>query len=258
VNESLEIAKAMKYGMYNQRRIMSATMKDLLEAGVHFGHQTQRWNPKMDKYIYGDKSGIHILDLRITYDSLEKAQDFVQKLVANSGKVLFVGTKPQAQTVIEEQALRAQMPYVNHRWLGGMLTNFKTIIKRVIYLNELNSLESSGEINAYPKPERLRIRREIDKLTKSIGGIVNLNKLPEAIFIVDLLNETTALTEASKLGIPIIGLADSNVDPDNVDFVIPGNDDAIRSIEVVASSIADACLKGLGKRKEVENGEDQE
>ena len=237
---------------------MSATMKDLLEAGVHFGHQTQRWNPKMDKYIYGDKSGIHILDLRITYESLEKAQDFVQKLVANSGKVLFVGTKPQAQKVIEEQALRAQMPYVNHRWLGGMLTNFKTIIKRVVYLNELNALESSGEINAYPKPERLRIRREIDKLTKSIGGIANMNKLPEAIFIVDLLNETTALTEASKLDIPIIGLADSNVDPENVDFVIPGNDDAIRSIEVVSTAIADACLKGLGKRKEVEDGENQE
>lgn len=237
---------------------MSATMKDLLEAGVHFGHQTQRWNPKMDKYIYGDKSGIHILDLRITYESLEKAQDFVQKLVANGGKVLFVGTKPQAQKVIEEQALRAQMPYVNHRWLGGMLTNFKTIIKRVVYLNELNALESSGEINAYPKPERLRIRREIDKLTKSIGGIANMNKLPEAIFIVDLLNETTALTEASKLNIPIIGLADSNVDPENVDFVIPGNDDAIRSIEVVATSIADACLKGLGKRKEVEDGDNQE
>ena len=237
---------------------MSATMKDLLEAGVHFGHQTQRWNPKMDKYIYGDKSGIHILDLRITYESLEKAQDFVQKLVANSGKVLFVGTKPQAQKVIEEQALRAQMPYVNHRWLGGMLTNFKTIIKRVVYLNELNALESSGEINAYPKPERLRIRREIDKLTKSIGGIANMNKLPEAIFIVDLLNETTALTEASKLDIPIIGLADSNVDPENVDFVIPGNDDAIRSIEVVATAIDDACLKGLGKRKEVEDGENQE
>ena len=237
---------------------MSATMKDLLEAGVHFGHQTQRWNPKMDKYIYGDKSGIHILDLRITYESLEKSQDFVQKLVANGGKVLFVGTKPQAQKVIQEQALRAQMPYVNHRWLGGMLTNFKTIIKRVVYLNELNALESSGEINAYPKPERLRIRREIDKLTKSIGGIANMNKLPEAIFIVDLLNETTALTEASKLNIPIIGLADSNVDPENVDFVIPGNDDAIRSIEVVAISIADACLKGLGKRKEVEDGDNQE
>ena len=237
---------------------MSATMKDLLEAGVHFGHQTQRWNPKMDKYIYGDKSGIHILDLRITYDTLEKTQDFVQKLVANSGKVLFVGTKPQAQKVIEEQAIRAQMPYVNHRWLGGMLTNFKTIIKRVIYLNELNSLETSGEINAYPKPERLRIRREIEKLTKSIGGIVNLNKLPEAIFIVDLLNETTALTEAKKLDIPVIGLADSNVDPENVDFVIPGNDDAIRSIEVIATAIADACLIGLGKRQDVEVGEDKE
>jgi len=237
---------------------MSATMKDLLEAGVHFGHQTQRWNPKMDKYIYGDKSGIHILDLRITYDTLEKTQDFVQKLVANGGKVLFVGTKPQAQKVIEEQAIRAQMPYVNHRWLGGMLTNFKTIIKRVIYLNELNSLESSGEINTYPKPERLRIRREVEKLTKSIGGIVNLNKLPEAIFIVDLLNETTALTEAKKLNIPVIGLADSNVDPENVDYVIPGNDDAIRSIEVIATSIADSCLKGLGKREEVETGEDGE
>mgnify|MGYP006254066805 FL=1 len=139
-----------------------------------------------------------------------------------------------------------------------MLTNFKTIIKRVIYLNELNSLETSGEINAYPKPERLRIRREIEKLTKSIGGIVNLNKLPEAIFIVDLLNETTALTEAKKLDIPVIGLADSNVDPENVDFVIPGNDDAIRSIEVIATAIADACLKGLGKREDVEVGEDKE
>ena len=227
---------------------MSATMKELLEAGVHFGHQTQRWNPKMDKYIYTDKSGIHILDLRITYSALEEAQDFVQKLVANSGKVLFVGTKPQAQKVIEEQATRAEMPYVNQRWLGGMLTNFKTIIKRVIYLKELNALESSGEINSYPKPERLRIRREVTKLTKSIGGIVELNKVPDAIFIVDLLNETTALTEAKKLNIPVIGLADSNVNPEHVDIVIPGNDDAIRSIEVIASSIADSCLKGLGKR----------
>ena len=212
----------------------------------------------MDKYIYNDKSGIHILDLRITYSALEEAQEFVQKLVANSGKVLFVGTKPQAQKVVEEQATRAQMPYVNQRWLGGMLTNFKTIIKRVVYLKELNSLETSGEINSYPKPERLRIRREIEKLTKSIGGIVNLNKLPEAIFIVDLLNETTALTEAKKLDIPVIGLADSNVDPENVDFVIPGNDDAIRSIEVIATAIADACLKGLGKREDVEVGEDKE
>ena len=236
---------------------MSTNMKELLEAGVHFGHQTQRWNPKMDNYIYGDKSGIHILDLRITYDAIAEAEDFVQKIVANSGKVLFVGTKPQAQNVIQEQAEAAGMPYVNHRWLGGMLTNFKTIIKRVIYLKELISLEDSGEINAYPKPERLRIRREIAKLTRSIGGIVNLNKIPDAIFIVDLMNETTALTEANKLNIPVIGLADSNVDPTGVDIVIPGNDDAIRSIEVVTSAIAEACAKGAGMesiKEEKENG----
>ena len=225
---------------------MSTNMKELLEAGVHFGHQTQRWNPKMDNFIYGDKSGIHILDLRITYEAIAQAEEFVQKIVANSGKVLFVGTKPQAQNVIQEQAESAGMPFVNHRWLGGMLTNFKTIIKRVIYLKELISLEDSGEINAYPKPERLRIRREITKLTRSIGGIVNLSKIPDAIFIVDLMNESTALTEANKLGIPIIGLADSNVDPTGVDIVIPGNDDAIRSIEVVTAAIAEACAKGAG------------
>jgi small subunit ribosomal protein S2 len=236
---------------------MSTSMKDLLEAGVHFGHQTQRWNPKMSNYIYGAKSGIHILDLRITYEAVEQAQDYVQKLVANSGKILFVGTKPQAQGVIEEQATRAGMPYVNFRWLGGMLTNFKTIIKRVVYLKELMSLESSGEINAYTKSERLKIRREIEKLNKSIGGIVNLNKLPDALFVVDLANESTAITEAKKLGIPVIGLADSNVDPEGVDIVIPGNDDAIRSIELIASAIADSCLKGSGKREEVENKESE-
>lgn len=236
---------------------MSTSMKDLLEAGVHFGHQTQRWNPKMSNYIYGAKSGIHILDLRITYEAVEQAQDYVQKLVANSGKVLFVGTKPQAQGVIEEQAIRAGMPYVNFRWLGGMLTNFKTIIKRVVYLKELMSLESSGEINAYTKSERLKIRREIEKLNKSIGGIVNLNKLPDALFVVDLANELTAITEAKKLGIPVIGLADSNVDPEGVEIVIPGNDDAIRSIELIASAIADSCLKGSGKREEVENKESE-
>jgi small subunit ribosomal protein S2 len=236
---------------------MSTSMKDLLEAGVHFGHQTQRWNPKMSNYIYGAKSGIHILDLRITYEAVEQAQDYVQKLVANSGKILFVGTKPQAQGVIEEQATRAGMPYVNFRWLGGMLTNFKTIIKRVVYLKELMSLESSGEINAYTKSERLKIKREIEKLNKSIGGIVNLNKLPDALFVVDLANESTAITEAKKLGIPVIGLADSNVDPEGVDIVIPGNDDAIRSIELIASAIADSCLKGSGKREVVENKESE-
>ena len=234
---------------------MSTNMKELLEAGVHFGHQTQRWNPKMDNFIYGDKSGIHILDLRITYEAIAQAEDFVQKIVANGGKVLFVGTKPQAQNVIQEQAEASGMPFVNHRWLGGMLTNFKTIIKRVIYLKELISLEDSGEIKAYPKPERLRIRREITKLTRSIGGIVNLSKIPDAIFIVDLMNESTALTEANKLGIPVIGLADSNVDPTGVDIVIPGNDDAIRSIEVVTSAIAEACAKGAGLEAVIEEKE---
>ena len=172
-------------------------MNFLLDAGVNFVNQNKRWNPKMDNFIYGDKSGIHILDLRITYEAIAQAEDFVQKIVANGGKVLFVGTKPQAQNVIQEQAEASGMPFVNHRWLGGMLTNFKTIIKRVIYLKELISLEDSGESNAYPKPERLRIRREITKLTRSIGGIVNLSKIRDAIFFVDLMIDSTALTEAN-------------------------------------------------------------
>lgn len=225
---------------------MTVNMKELLEAGVHFGHQTQRWNPKMSPYIYGEKSGIHILDLRITYETVAKAHEFVQQLVANGGTVLFVGTKSQAQNVILEQAERAKMPYVNYRWLGGMLTNFKTIVKRVVYLKELELLVETGEIETLPKSERLRINREIVKLNKTIGGIADMSKLPDAIFIVDLLNEITAVTEASKLGIPIIALADSNVDPTTSDIVIPGNDDAIRSIELIAASIADACIKGQG------------
>jgi len=235
---------------------MSVNMRELLEAGVHFGHQTQRWNPKMAPYIYGDKSGTHILDLRITYSSVIEANEFVQKLVANGGKVLFVGTKTQAHKVIQEQADRAGMPYVNFRWLGGMLTNFKTIVKRVVYLNELQSVVQSGEINILPKPERLRINREINKLNKTIGGIANMAKLPDALFIIDLLNESTAVAEAAKLGIPVIALADSNVDPTTIDIVIPGNDDAIRSIELITSSIADSCIKGQGG--EIDENPDKE
>tara|TARA_Y100001956_G_scaffold33480_1_gene32853 strand:+ start:617 stop:1318 length:702 start_codon:yes stop_codon:yes gene_type:complete len=233
-------------------------MKALLEAGVHFGHQTQRWNPKMAPYIYGEKSGTHILDLRITYESIGQAQEYVQKLVANGGKVLFVGTKPQAQKVILEQAERAMMPYVNFRWLGGMLTNFKTIVKRVIYLKELNLLVESGEINTLPKPERLRINREIIKLNKTIGGIVNMGKLPEALFVVDLLSESTAVTEAFKLGIPVISLADSNVDPGMSEIIIPGNDDAIRSIELITSAIADSCIKGQGREEILSTNKEEE
>ena len=228
---------------------MTVSMKDLLEAGVHFGHQTQRWNPKMAPYIYGEKSGTHILDLRITYESISEAQEYVQKLVANGGKILFVGTKPQAQKVISDQAERAKMPYVNFRWLGGMLTNFKTIVKRVVYLKELTSLVESGEINTLPKPERLRINREIAKLNKTIGGIVNMAKLPDALFVIDLLSESTAATEAYKLGIPVISLADSNVDPGMSEIIIPGNDDAIRSIDLITSAIADACIKGQGREE---------
>ena len=237
---------------------MTVSMKALLEAGVHFGHQTQRWNPKMAPYIYGEKSGTHILDLRITYESISQAQEYVQKLVANGGKVLFVGTKPQAQKVILEQAERAMMPYVNFRWLGGMLTNFKTIVKRVIYLKELNLLVESGEINTLPKPERLRINREIIKLNKTIGGIVNMGKLPEALFVVDLLSESTAVTEAFKLGIPVISLADSNVDPGMSEIIIPGNDDAIRSIELITSAIADSCIKGQGREEILSTTKEEE
>ncbi len=237
---------------------MTVSMKALLEAGVHFGHQTQRWNPKMAPYIYGEKSGTHILDLRITYESIGQAQEYVQKLVANGGKVLFVGTKPQAQKVILEQAERAMMPYVNFRWLGGMLTNFKTIVKRVIYLKELNLLVESGEINTLPKPERLRINREIIKLNKTIGGIVNMGKLPEALFVVDLLSESTAVTEAFKLGIPVISLADSNVDPGMSEIIIPGNDDAIRSIELITSAIADSCIKGQGREEILSTNKEEE
>ena len=237
---------------------MTVSMKAILEAGVHFGHQTQRWNPKMAPYIYGEKSGTHILDLRITYESIAEAQEYVQKLVANGGKVLFVGTKPQAQKVILEQAERAMMPYVNFRWLGGMLTNFKTIVKRVIYLKELNSLVESGEVNTLPKPERLRINREIIKLNKTIGGIVNMGKLPEALFVVDLLSESTAVTEAFKLGIPVISLADSNVDPGMSEIIIPGNDDAIRSIELITSAIADSCIKGQGREEIISTTKEEE
>ena len=237
---------------------MTVSMKALLEAGVHFGHQTQRWNPKMAPYIYGEKSGTHILDLRITYESIGQAQEYVQKLVANGGKVLFVGTKPQAQKVILEQAERAMMPYVNFRWLGGMLTNFKTIVKRVIYLKELNLLVESGEINTLPKPERLRINREIIKLNKTIGGIVSMGKLPEALFVVDLLSESTAVTEAFKLGIPVISLADSNVDPGMSEIIIPGNDDAIRSIELITSAIADSCIKGQGREEILSTTKEEE
>ena len=220
------------------------TIKQLLEAGVHFGHQTRRWNPKMRPYIFGERNGIHIIDLRQTLVQIELAAEYLRNLAANGGTVLFVGTKKQAQGPVAEAAERAGMPYVNFRWLGGMLTNFTTIQKRIFYMKELERMESSGEINALSKRERLSIRRELDKLQQTLGGVREMAKVPEAIFIVDVNTEHTAVKEAKRLGITTLALVDSNCDPDYIDFVIAGNDDAIRAASTVAGALAEAAREG--------------
>jgi small subunit ribosomal protein S2 len=219
-------------------------MKQLLEAGVHFGHQTQRWNPKMQPYIYGERNGIHIVDLRQTLQQTLDAHRTVRDVVQAGGTVLFVGTKKQTQTAIAEHAERAEMPYVNFRWLGGMLTNFQTIQKRIAYMKELERMDETGEMESRPKKERLRLRREREKLVRNLGGVRNLNGLPDIVFIVDVNTEATAVKEASRLGIPIVAVVDTNCDPDLINMVIPGNDDAIRSADLFASVIADACREG--------------
>lgn len=220
------------------------TMKQLLEAGVHFGHQTRRWNPKMRPHIYGERNGIHIVDLRQTVAQVADAIEFVKEIAVNGGNVLFVGTKKQAQAAVEEAAYRSGMPYVNYRWLGGMLTNFQTIQKRIYYMKELTRLEETGEMNNRPKKERLGLRRELEKLEKNLGGVSNMTRLPDAVFVVDVNTEETAVKEADRLGIPVIALVDTNSDPDPVDFVIPGNDDAIRAADLVAGALADAIVEG--------------
>ena len=224
---------------------MSAvTMKQLLEAGVHFGHQTRRWNPKMAPYIFGERNGIHIIDLRRTLEEVARAYAFVSDLVTDGGTVLFVGTKKQAQSAILEAALSARMPYVNFRWLGGMLTNFKTINQRIFYMKELAAMESSGDIEQLPKKERLRLRREYAHLERTLGGVADMDKPPSALFVVDLNAEHIAVREAVRLRIPVIALVDSNCNPDDIDFVIPGNDDAIRAASLIANTIAAACVEG--------------
>ena len=220
------------------------TMKQLLEAGVHFGHQTRRWDPKMSPYIYGERNGIHIVDLRQTVTQVAAAIEFVKQIAIDGGSVLFVGTKKQAQGAVEQAANRSGQPYVNYRWLGGMLTNFATIQKRVYYMKELRRLEETGEMNNRPKKERLKLRRELEKLEANMGGIVDMTRLPDAVFIVDVNTEATAVKEADRLGIPIIALVDTNSDPDPVDHVIPGNDDAIRAADLIASALADAMIEG--------------
>jgi small subunit ribosomal protein S2 len=220
------------------------TMKQLLEAGVHFGHQTRRWDPKMQPFIFSERNGIHIIDLRQTLDATNAATAFLRDTVAGGGTVMFVGTKKQAQAVIEEAADRAGMPYVNHRWLGGMLTNFSTIHKRILYMLELERMDESGEMNALPKKERLRLRRELGKLQAVLGGLRELHRVPDAVFVIDIKTEHIAVTEAARLGIPIVAIVDTNCDPDLIDFVIPGNDDAIRAAQLMAGIIADACVAG--------------
>jgi small subunit ribosomal protein S2 len=238
--------------------VAAVTIKQLLEAGVHFGHQPRRWNPKMRPYIFGERNGIHIIDLRQTLVQIELAAEFLRNLAANGGTVLFVGTKKQAQGPVAEAAQRAGMPYVNFRWLGGMLTNFTTIQKRIFYMKELERMESSGEINALSKRERLSIRRELDKLQQTLGGVREMARVPEAIFIVDVNTEHTAVKEAKRLGITTLALVDSNCDPDFIDFVIAGNDDAIRAASTVAGALAEAAREGrelAGKKTVPAKGE---
>ncbi len=224
-------------------------MRQLLEAGMHFGHQTRRWNPKMRPYIFTERNGIHIIDLRQTLEQVEKSYALVRDAVADGGTVLFVGTKKQAQGAVEEAATKAGMPYVNHRWLGGMLTNFQTIHKRILYMLELEQMESSGEMESLPKKERLRLRRELEKLHTVLGGVRDMKRPPDAVFVIDVITEHIAVAEAKRLGIPLIAIVDTNCDPDSVDIVIPGNDDAIRTILLISDVIAEAAKEGLETRE---------
>lgn len=221
----------------------SLSMKELLEAGVHFGHQTRRWNPKMKRYIYGARNGIYIIDLHQTLKLFEEANQFIQETVQNGGRLLFVGTKKQAQDAVYEAATRCRQFYVNQRWLGGMLTNFRTIQERIKRLEELHTMEADGTLEKLTKKEASKLLEERNKLEKYLGGIKTMTKLPDAVFIVDLKKEHIALAEARKLGIPVIAIVDTNCDPDEVDFVIPGNDDAIRAIKLISNKIADAVIE---------------
>ncbi len=220
------------------------SMKQLLEAGVHFGHQTRRWNPKMAEYIFTERNGIYIIDLQKTVKKLEEAYNFVRDISADGGDVLFVGTKKQAQDSVKEEAIRCGMPYVNARWLGGMLTNFKTIQRRIKRLEQLKAMQEDGTFELLPKKEVVKLELEIEKLEKFMGGITEMKKQPAAMFIVDPRKERIAVAEAHKLGIPIIAIVDTNCDPDEVDYVIPGNDDAIRAVRLIAGAMADAVIEG--------------
>lgn len=220
------------------------SMKQLLEAGVHFGHQTRRWNPKMAEYIFTERNGIYIIDLQKTVKKVEEAYFFVREVAMNGEDILFVGTKKQAQDSIKEEAERSGQFFVNARWLGGMLTNFKTIRKRIDRLNQLDNMEKNGLFEVLPKKEVIKLKGEMEKLQKYLGGIRNLKRVPGAMFVVDPRKERNAILEARKLGIPVVAIVDTNCDPDEVDYVIPGNDDAIRAVKLIAAKIADAVIEG--------------
>lgn len=220
------------------------TMKSLLEAGVHFGHQTRRWNPKMAEYIFTERNGIYIIDLQKTVKKVEEAYEFIKEVSANGGEILFVGTKKQAQEAIESESKRSSMHFVNQRWLGGMLTNYKTIRKRIDRLHDLSKMEEEGTFDLLPKKEVINLRHEAERLEKFLGGIKNMDKLPDALFVVDPRKERIAVKEAKILGIPVVAIVDTNCDPDEVDYVIPGNDDAIRAVKLLTETIANAVIEG--------------
>jgi small subunit ribosomal protein S2 len=230
---------------------MSLSIRDMLEAGVHFGHQTQRWNPKMKQYIFGARNGIYIIDLQKTHELYQKAFRFLVETVSNGDKVLFVGTKKQAQEVVEEQARRSQQFFVTQRWLGGMLTNFKTLKQSLDRFRAIDKMAEDGTFQKLPKKEVLGMERERSKLEKNLGGVKDMTRLPGALFVIDPGKEHIAVLEARKLGIPVVGVVDTNCDPDMVDYVIPGNDDAIRSIRLFVTSVADACAEGNQEYGEV-------
>ncbi|MTI48021.1 30S ribosomal protein S2 [Sporosalibacterium faouarense] len=220
------------------------TMKQLLEAGVHFGHQTRRWNPKMAEYIFTERNGIYIIDLQKTVGMVEDAYKFVKEIVEDNGEILFVGTKKQAQESIESEAKRCGMHFVSQRWLGGMLTNYKTIKKRIDRLRKLEEMEENGTFDVLPKKEVIQLRHEAERLEKFLGGIKDMKKLPSALFVVDPRKEKIAVKEAHILGIPVVGIVDTNCDPDEIDFVIPGNDDAIRAVKLLTETMANAVIEG--------------
>ncbi|WP_031387226.1 30S ribosomal protein S2 [Desulfonatronum thiodismutans] len=228
------------------------TMKQMLETGVHFGHQTRRWNPKMRPYIFGARNGIHIIDLQQTVKMFQKAHDFIANTVAQGGKVMFVGTKPQAREIIKQEAARVGMFSVTHRWMGGTLTNFQTIRSSIQRLKKLETMFEDGTINRFVKKEIVRMQRDVEKLNLALGGIKDMESLPQAAFVIDPNREDIAIQECRKLNIPVVAVVDTNCDPDLIDFIIPGNDDAIRAIKLFSASIADACTEGAARMRDMD------